>query len=232
METSHYSLKTFITIIQLVLGAWVSANAQSSFQNLGFESATIPALNPPDQPITISIGQALPAWSGFLGTNAASQVFYNEISAGAAAIALVGLNTDIWSNNVIAGNYTVVLQAGNAGIQVPAAIAQTGFIPTDSLSVRFGLSGNIGGLEVTFGGENIPIVPLEAFSNYELYGGDISSFAGQSGELRFTENPTAISPFGTVFIDQISFSVDPVPEPGTWSLLVCGAILGGVKVFL
>ena len=213
-------------MILVVLSATFSARAQGPFQNLGFESASIPNLNPPDQFVILPIGQALPGWSGFLGTNQATQVFYNGISAGPAEISLVGRNTDIWSNNVIAGNYTVVLQAGGAGVQVSAAIAQTGLIPVNSLSIQFGISGvsgSIGGFDVSFDGQNIPIVPLRSFSNYELYGGDISAFAGQSGELRFTENPTVIAPFGTIYLDEISFSINPVPEPSTWALLVCGA---------
>jgi hypothetical protein len=45
---------------------------------------------------------------------------------------------------------------------------------------------------------NIPIVDLETFPNYHLYGGDISAFAGSIAELRFTAFPDNY-PGSTVF---------------------------------
>ena len=48
--------------------------------------------------------------------------------------------------------------------------------------------------------------------------GDISMFAGQTGELRFA---------GAGLFDDIQFSNQPIPEPGTFCLFGLGALLLG-----
>ena len=45
------------------------------------------------------------------------------------------------------------------------------------------------------------------------FGGDISSFAGQSGELRFQ---------GGGWLDDIQFSTQPVPEPSRLAFVALG----------
>lgn len=210
-----------------------SAHGQNAFENLNFESANVPNLNPPDQVVYIPIASALPRWTGYIaGTMPASQVAYNGISVGAPQISLIGHNSDTYSNDLIGGSYTAVLQAGEYGYpytsNVSAAIAQTGTVPVTTLSLRFDASVNVVGyLTVTFNGQNITYYPLSAGPNYEVYGGDISLYAGQTGELRFTESPTASAQFAIAFLDNITFSVNPIPEPGTCGLVWYGAVLFG-----
>lgn len=58
---------------------------------------------------------------------------------------------------------------------------------------------------------------LATYSDYSLYGGEISSFAGSEAELRFTVFPGRAN---TLILDSIVFS--PVPEPGSLALLALG----------
>jgi hypothetical protein len=111
----------------------------------------------------------------------------------------------------------VELQPSTAGPPGTAAIGQTAQIPESSLSFTFFASSD-SGFQVTFGGQNIPLVEYESTANYNIWGGDISAFAGESKELLFT---------GGGILDNIIFSTSPVPEPGTGGLILCGAVLFG-----
>lgn len=216
-------------LILCLLSSGVARGFGQGFINLGFEAANVPNLNPPDQPAYLSISNALPGWSGSWGTTPATQVLYNDLSAGSVEIDLIGPNTDFFSNVVIAGKYTVVLQAGIANTtSVSASIAQTGLVPAGSLSLQFAAIADLTDLAVTFNGQNIPIQQLTSGPNYQLqrYGGDISSYAGQIGELQFSADPNT-DPFASVYLDSIIFSTLPVPEPRTLVLLAAG---GGVLI--
>src|ERR1041384_1479265 len=94
--------------------ASMMAQAQGTFQNLGFESANVPTL-PPDQTAYVPFTNALPYWAGAIGTNLPSMsgsVLYNGGSIGSALISLISRGTAFYSNDVIAGTYTVGLFAG------------------------------------------------------------------------------------------------------------------------
>jgi hypothetical protein len=71
---------------------------------------------------------------------------------------------------------------------------------------------------VTFAGQQIPVIMLGSTSTATILGGDIASFAGQTGELRFQ---------GGGELDNIQFSNSPVPEPGVFGLTALGALLLG-----
>jgi hypothetical protein len=61
-------------------------------------------------------------------------------------------------------------------------------------------------------------------SDFGVYGADVSSLAGLTGELRFTG--LAPRPFGLngALLDDINFSPIPVPEPGSLALLALGLL--------
>ena len=109
-----------------------------------------------------------------------------------------------------------MLQAGNdisgagQGL-VGSAIAQIGTIPSSANSIRF-LSTNPFslGLSLLFGGNSIPLFNVgTAVNGRPVWGGDVSAFAGQTGELRFQ---------GTGYFDYIQFSNQPIPAPSTLGL--------------
>jgi hypothetical protein len=58
-----------------------------------------------------------------------------------------------------------------------------------------------------------------------IVGGDISAFAGQSGELLFTALPQTAS-----VLDYIQFSNVPVPEPSICGVFGVGALLLALRV--
>ena len=90
-------------------------------------------------------------------------------------------------------------------------------IPSNAHSLRFLVFGPE--VVVTFGGQTLSVVPLMSGPNSStLEAADISAFAGQTGELRFTAPNLAGSP-NDVFLDDISFSPQAIPEPGVFGLL-------------
>ncbi len=183
----------------LLLAAQLSLS-QGTFSNLNFEQANT------NSPITVM------GWSLYSGA-----IFYNTVGIGGAALTL----HDTMSTHFqpLQGNYSILLQGSQAGPPVGAAIGQTGQIPTDSLSLRFWVF-PASNLEVTFGGNLIPIYKLSSTANYDVMGGSIALFAGQTGELRFTANA------GTAgFFDNIFFSNQPIPEPSVFSLIGLGALM-------
>lgn len=174
------------------------SSAQGTFTDLNFEQA---GTNPPN----------LPGWTLYSGS-----VFYNTVSIGGAAITI----HDSVSTHFqpIQGNYSVLLQGSSAGPPTSAAIGQTGQIPAGSLSLRF-WAFPASNLQVTFGGQLISTYKLTSTANYDVFGGDISMFAGQTAELRFT----GLANSGGYF-DNIFFSAQQIPEPGIMSLFSLGTI--------
>lgn len=153
-------------------------------------------------------------WQAYPGALA-----YNTISLGGAAVVLHDENSPYFSPLI--GNYSAVLFNG---IQPPvgdgliAEIGQTGTIPVGTLSLRF-VATSLSPV-VSFGGNAIAVQQVGSTARYNVFAGDISSFAGQTGELRFSQ---------TGLFDQVTFSTVAVPEPATMALLLAGAVLLSVS---
>jgi len=58
---------------------------------------------------------------------------------------------------------------------------------------------------------------------------DISSLAGQTGQLRFYVGPGFQSPSPNAFLDTILFSTQPIPEPSGFALAVIGTLTVGLS---
>lgn len=208
MTTSHFSWT--LGCMLFVFGKH-NAMSQGSFGNLDFESPNLP-LTPVNFQVPIS--DALPGWVGYIGGNPWGLVVYNTVSLGDAAITLQGPGS---TRPILQGSYTVFLQPQfPSGSPVPS-IAQTGTVPASAQSIRF-YSSYVGTSRpgfVSFAGVTIPASLIENTPNYAIYGGDISAFANQSGELRFT---------GGGYLDNIFFSNQAIPEPSALSLLALGSL--------
>lgn len=192
------------------------AMAQGTFQNLDFESA---AIVPAGLPF-VQVAPALPGWMGYIGGAQVSAILYDTRALDAAAISVHDSSS---SMQPIQGGYSVFLQgASPASPQQSAAIAQIGQVPQDARSLLFDFSTG-SGLQVTFAGQAIPLVQVGTAPTYTIMGGDISAFAGLTGELRFT----ALASVGSGMLDEIQFSAQGIPEPGTTVLLSLGALLVG-----
>lgn len=213
MKTSFYiTLSLIVGLTSRSLTGW----SQGTFVNLDFEAPMLPLT--PDPFFQVPITNALPGWTGYLGASEVDQVVYNTVSLGAAAISLHD-HGSLWSP--VQGNYSVMLQPSIPGLQTSVAVGQTGQIPSTAMSLSFYGTPS---MQVTFAGQPISLVTLSTTSEYFVRAGDISHFAGQTGELRFLQ---PVAPLGSVmaWLDNIQFSAEPVPEPGALGLFALGGLL-------
>jgi hypothetical protein len=204
-------------LIAVLLAGLLSASAQG-FINRGFESTTISIVHYPGGDRYFA---TLPRWSysGVSSEGGPGTVNYNTVALDAPAVTLQG--TDSLFAPAIQGSYSVLLQGGTtAGGMVygtnGASVFQTGQIPASSLSLIY-LGG--GAVQVSFNGQALPHVALSSTANYTMWGADVSAYAGQSGELRFT------APWLTTgILDGIQFSSTAIPEPSAFALLTLGLL--------
>jgi hypothetical protein len=74
------------------------------------------------------------------------------------------------------------------------------------------------------------MIPVLNFPTYTVYEANISPYAGEIAQLSITAPPTG-QPNG-VGVDNILFSTNPIPEPGTLALGAAGALLLGLTRLL
>src|ERR1035437_4309741 len=173
-----------ITIVLVLTGTWCGFS--QGFVNLNFESANVSGYSPLD---FVPIANALPGWSASEGI-----IVYDGISTGGAFISIVDTNAIFRSMGPLQGRYSVWL-FGAGGVS--ETISQTGLVPTGMASLLFAASASSATFIVTLGGQILNVIPMQIFSNYTLYGADISPFAGQVATLSFTEPPAQLgSPAG------------------------------------
>ncbi|MCW5553118.1 MAG: PEP-CTERM sorting domain-containing protein [Verrucomicrobiae bacterium] len=199
------------------LALFTLAHGQGAFQNLDFENGVfVPSGG---SSFLVEAESALPGWTAFVGTNQLTEVLHNTGTISSLAqIAIYG--PDEPQAGLFHGQYYVILRGGEDPFGGPgtvgAALAQTGTIPGSAQSIQFFFAS--GGISLFFAGQQIPLSVLGSAPTGDIYGGDVSAFAGQTGELRFR---------GDGFLDNIQFSSEPVPEPGTVVLFTLGALLLG-----
>jgi hypothetical protein len=201
------------------------------FLNLNFESANPSGYVPGN---TLPTSVAFPGWTAYYssasGTNIASTVYYDGVSAGGAAIILEDSNAASGGPLPLQGNFSVLLEGGNSifnppGEQYSASIGQTGTIPNTAKTLTFW--GNIpGGMQITFNGQPLSFIDISNTLNYAIWGADISAYAGQSGQLLFTA-PGGLPNTSGGELDNIQFSSLPIPEPAEFALAVLGALILG-----
>lgn len=217
MNINHYikllAIFTFWTATVFRTPAQVSI----AFQNLDFE---MPTFVPTGGLNTVQFAPAMPGWRGYLGAIEINWILYNDLFLSNPGIAIWGPNNP--SPGLFHGQYYVVLQNSfPLATQVPA-IAQTGTIPVTARSIQFYLA--YGGMGVSFNGQSIPLTVLGSSpTGYNVYGGDISAFAGQTGEIRFR---------GAGYLDYIQFSNQTIPEPRALCLISFGVLLFGYRLRL
>jgi hypothetical protein len=187
-----------------------SAFAQGTFVNLDFEAAKVSDLPYPGSGEIVAVSNGVPGWSispelepGMMG--------HNGLPLGGADVEIYG--PDWPSTQILQGFYTVGLFHSTAGPPTEASIFQTGQIPLGTKSIQF--YGNFMYV-VSFAGQQVPLVTLGTGPNYNILGGDVSVFAGQTGELRFT---------GSGLLDNIVFSTQAIPEPSVLALSALGTLL-------
>ncbi len=217
------------TVLILTLVASQTLKA-ADFQNLDFESANLPILPPGEVGGYVPISQALPGWSAYLGTLATDSILYNNFTLGSAVVSIQGPNSPLGAP--LGGNFSANLMPGydpRVSELVGVSLAQTGLVPAEANSIFFKVrtgSPFQQPFQVTLAGEQISLVPWEEQPDHVLFAGDISTFAGDTVELRFFISEQ----LNAMWVDDIVFSSVPVPEPSTWAMLGLGAVLLGSTV--
>jgi hypothetical protein len=226
MKNVMKTIKNGILIILLLI---IKQNSEAQgFANLDFESANVAGY--PLYSTDVPVSSALPGWSAYFitsgTTNALTQVGYDAISAGGNGLTVI--DSSAYPILPLQGEYSTVL-FGSQGIT--AMISQTGLVPNGTMSLLMDVYAFYN-FEVTLGGQMINMIPLQTFSNlgfnYTLYGGDISSFAGNVETLSLIAPPTGV-PNGVEF-DDIQFSPSSIPEPGVFGLFALGGLLFSLRL--
>lgn len=204
----------------LIILALANVTYGQDFVNLNFENAVIVAdHSSPYYPNAVNAASAIPGWTstGFLAPN---DIVYNTTSLGSTSVSIYGAAGDY---KPLEGEYSIGLYGGGT-MATGASISQTGFVPVDANSILFAAqySGPPGGtLLVSLNDQNITFSSIYTGPNYTLYGGDISAFAGQVKQLRFTA-PEGGNNYWE--IDNIHFSPQVIPEPNSCVLFAIGAL--------
>jgi len=204
--------KIYVGLGLALLASGAELFAQGTFQNLDFESANIPPGTPSGAIVPTSA--ALPGWN--VG---AQTLYYDDASLGGPLISI----DDAKNIPPLQGNYSMLLFGGYNG---PSAISQTGLVPANAQSILMDVAFSPSALfTVTLGAQTISMSPVLVLPNYTVYAGNVSAEAGQVEALtisQFDVPPPEVPP-PELELDNIIFSPNPIPEPETWSLLLCGA---------
>lgn len=218
-------MKTYTSILTaaLLLIGNLLGFAQG-FINFNFEQAQISNLTTNSYGV---FGLAVcQGWTAYHNGEVVPYLDYNDLTLGSERVGLEGTN-NARGLPAIQGKYFILLGGSSESFPHSAAIGQTGMIPSDAKSLTF--QGSVfGPAIVTFNGQVLPLVVVGNIPNYAIYGADVSSYAGQTGELLFTGlggsalNPSSIGGF---ILDNLQFSSTPVPEPNTLALAALGTLI-------
>ena len=157
----------------------------------------------------VEVTNGVPGWN-ISPTASLNLMGHNDLPLSGAGVAILG--PDWPSSQILEGTYTVELFASIMGPPTVGFIFQTGQIPAGSHSILFYGAGDIG---MSFAGQNVPLTSVGSGPNYTIFGGDISMFAGQTGQLVFE---------GNGLLDNIVFSPTAIPEPSTLGMFATGAV--------
>ncbi len=209
--------------IALLLAASLNGWSQGTFQNLGFEDATLIPI-PGDPSGSVEFSAAFPGWTGYVGGQMQRSTIPNGVPIGEAHPFISIMAPPGWI--AWQGSYEVGFGAGTdaSGSYIPVALTQVGQVPVGAMSMQF-LARFASAISVFLGGQQLSLVPLGSGpGTSRLYGADVSIYAGQTLELRFQPG------LGIDYLDDIQFSSMPIPEPSTAWLGALGAGLLGWRL--
>ena len=205
-------MKTIINKIVLIglLVLLVRVGNSQGYVNLNFESANLTGYSPGG---IVPATNAFPGWVVF-----AVYIPYDDFSLSGESISIMDTNSPFFTTS-IQGKYYAWFVAGNSpSSSQTISLGQTGTIPLGTESLTFW--GNIGGLQITFAGQSLAFSEIGSAANYNIYGANISQFAGDTGQLLFSLPPFV----GNATLDNIQFSTSPIPEPSTLALCALAGV--------
>ncbi|MBC8107506.1 MAG: hypothetical protein H7Z14_13015 [Anaerolineae bacterium] len=206
-----------------------ASTVAAPFVNLDFELSTVQ----PTDPQVVPTAAAFPGWTARFGNNVSSTVFHDYAGAGEPIVAVYDMPAFGGSDALLQGEYMAVLGPGTDN--AVTSLAQVGDIPTGTQSMTLLCAGHAGPPIVRVNGLLVSTTYLSgipASGEVNVYGADVSAFAGQTIEIRF-QSKTFIpgEDFGFRSFDDVRFSPNPIPEPG-WGLCALPLIammMGQVK---
>jgi len=195
----------------------LTASAQA-FSNLNFEPTSVSGI--PADGIWLNWGLAAPGWHHPSGGDSVF-VYHKSPPQGSFAqyYFLVDSTSASWSP--LEGQYSLALVSGHYNRNDPsspwvnASIEQTGVIPKDALSLQLFAKGDF---TLSINSKELSISSLDK----DLYGVDVSAYAGQSVTLQISSTTAQVQT--PVIVDGLKFSVQAVPEPSSASLVVMGLV--------
>jgi hypothetical protein len=227
-------MKKLLALIWLATALRPACGAQ--FQNLDFDAGrtnvTIPI--PPDEGDGYGpAADLLPGWRLLQGTNDVSLIGLNLNPIGLGVGSIYTANSPGFDAPVF-GNYSLGLYPGYNLLfdYQPFSLVQQGSLGPEIRSIRFFNYGSP--LEVRLNGTLIPLIydyqpgGADPDTRLALVTGDVSAFAGQAVELKFTTLDVPNSVING--LDSIEFTAQIVPEPVTFVLLGLGLLLPGRKL--
>jgi hypothetical protein len=194
-------------LLAIALSAVAVEGFSQGFVNLDFEDAVVPNR----YTLLANPAEIFPGW-----TVTAPFACYDEISLSGASASIFDTNAPYFMLPIQGNYFAMLLGPGTATVTV--SLSQTGQIPLSAKSITFW--GDIEGMAVTFNGQPLSFAVQNTTANYNIYGADISAYAGQSGQLTFSETQ-----YGTGKLDNIQFSSTAVPEPSSFALGILGGTL-------
>lgn len=220
------NIKATLVLVFVLLVTGQAGRAQS-FVNLNFENAVIVYDPSGLYPDSCYASLAVPGWTACINAAPQADTIHNDVSLGAAEVSIHDQN-DPFGYLPIAGNYSIMLQGeynpdNSSGFMDSASIGQVGTIPANTQSFVF-WGFNVVNLQITFNGQSLAYNAVGSGSGYVIYDGDISGYAGQTGELLFTAPDN-----GAAMLDNIQFSTNAIPEPNVLALSTLGTVLLGLS---
>jgi hypothetical protein len=224
-------MKSAIRIFGLcfsLIASSLNARAQGTFQNLDFESTVLVPV-PGDIYGRVQFAPAFPGWSGMNGTDVETLALYNSMFLDSTGIGIHGQGSpQTFGPTRISGNYTAMIQSGRSlsSSLTPtiASLSQTALVPANTASLQFKAIA-YGPFEISLNDVPLSLTPVQANAGYTLYGVNIPTYAGMTAKLTITvlhrPSPAIIS---SLFVDDILFSTQPIPEPGVGTILVLGLV--------
>ena len=219
-ELTHHTKEGLMTATRITLAmglAWLAVEVSAApFVNLDFEDAVVP-------------GDLLPGWEvNNLGPS------YNIACLGSSCVSVHDAGSPSADPSIpLQGTYSVFLQAGTDGANgdpplIPASITQTGDMPVGAKTIEllstagpnFDPFISFENLVVAFDGNNIPLTNIGTVGNVVTLSGDVSPYAGMTGELLVgTLTPDDDGAELWAWVDAVSITVVPEPTSVTTCLI-------------